>query len=164
MSSNSAALPVTSFASHNDATALVSPGTVKQDKATSKVYKYIQAEDAALAVGDVVEYTTALNGYEVTKDRAGGTSAGRVVAGVALGTITDGYYGWIQVQGLNTYCKTDGSVAAGDPLIPHATADGQADTAASGSTVVNTEGQVFGYSLVADTTSASSAVMLRCAY
>jgi len=162
--SNLAGIPLNSFAEHNDATPLFTPGTIKRDKATSKVYKYIQAEDAALAIGDVVEYTTAANDYEVTKDRAGGTSVGRVVAGVALGTITDGYYGWIQVWGRNTYCKTDGSVAAGDPLVPHVSADGQADTAASGSTVVNTEGQVFGYSLVADTTSASSAVMLRCAY
>lgn len=164
MGANIAGVPRVSFASHNDASPVVPPGTVKRDKATGKVYKYILAEDGALAVGDVVEYSTAVNGYEVTKDRAGGTSAGRVVAGVALGTITDAYYGWIQVGGLNTYCKTDGSVAAGDPLIPHVSADGQADTAASGSTVANTEGQVFGYSLVADTTSASSAVMLRCAY
>lgn len=160
---NKAGIPTTSFASHNDATALFTPGTIVQDKATSKVYKYILAEDAALAVGDVVEYSDT-SGYEVTKDRAGGASLGRVVAGVALGTITDAYYGWIQVQGLNTYTKTDGSVAVGDALVPHATADGQADTAASGSTVVNTEAQVFGYALVADTTSACSAVMLRCAY
>lgn len=160
---NKAGVPIISFASHNDASPLFTPGTVVQDKATSKVYKYIRAEDAALAVGDVVEYSDT-TGYEVTKDRAGGASLGRVVAGVALGTITDAYYGWIQVAGLNTYTKSDGSVAVGDALVPHASSDGLADTAASGSTVVNTEAQVFGYALVADTTSACSAVMLRCAY
>lgn len=160
---NKAGLPVYSFASHNDTTPVVAPGTVVQDKATSKVYKYILVEDANLAVGDVVEYSDT-SGYEVTKDRAGGASLGRIAAGVALGTITDAKYGWIQVAGLNTYTKTDGSVAVGDALVPHASADGQADTAASGSTVVNTEAQVFGYALVADTTSACSAVMLRCAY
>lgn len=164
MADNLAGIPNISFASHNDASPVVAPGTVVQEQGTSKVFKYILAEDADLAVGDVVEYTTALNGIEVTKDRAGGTSAGRVVAGVALGTITHGYYGWVQVAGLNTYCKTDGSVAAGNPLVPHVSSDGVADTAEAGSTAVNTEGQVFGYSLVADTTSASSAVMLRCAY
>lgn len=163
MASNLVGVPVVSFASHNDATPVVPVGTVKRDKATNKVYKYVQVEDANLAIGDVVEYSDT-TGNEVTKDRAGGASIGRVVAGVALGTITDGYYGWIQVGGLNTYCKTDGSVAAGDALVPHASSDGVADTAASGSTVTNTEAQVFGYSLVADTTSASSAVMLRCAY
>ncbi len=163
MASNLAGLPVSSFASHNDATPVVPAGTVKQDAGTSKVFKYVQVEDANLAIGDVVEYSD-VTGKEVTKDRAGGSSIGRVVAGVALGTITDGNYGWIQVSGLNTYCKTDGSVAAGEAIVPHASTDGVADSVASGSTVVNTEAQVFGYSLVADTTSASSAVMLRCAY
>ena len=160
---NKAGIPLTSFASHNDATPKYAPGTVVREEATGKVFKYILVEDANLAVGDVVEYSDT-TGYEVTKDRAGGSSLGRVAAGVALGTITDGQYGWIQVAGLNTYTKTDGSVAVGDALVPHASADGQADTAASGSTVVNTEAQVFGYALVADTTSACSAVMLRCAY
>lgn len=160
---NKAGVPITSYASHNDTTPLFTPGTVVQDKATNKVYKYILVEDANLAVGDVVEYSDT-SGYEVTKDRAGGSSLGRIAAGVALGTITDGKYGWIQVAGLNTYTKTDGSVAVGEGIVPHASADGQADSVASGSTVVNTEAQVFGYALVADTTSACSAVMLRCAY
>ena len=163
MPTNKAGIPRVSYASHNDATPLFAPGTVVEDKATGKAYKYILVEDAALAVGNVVEYSDT-SGYEVTKDRAGGSSLGRVVAGVALGTISDGYYGWIQVKGLNTYTKTDGSVAVGDPLVPHASTDGIADTAESGSTAVNTEAQVFGYALVADTTSACSAVMLRCAY
>ena len=158
-----AGMPVTSFASHNDATPLFAPGTVVTTEDGSKAYKYIRVEDANLAVGDVVEYSDT-SGYEVTKDRSGGASLGRVAAGVALGTITDAYYGWIQVAGLNTYTKSDGSVAVGDALVPHATSDGVADTAASGSTVANTEAQVFGYALVADTTSACSAVMLRCAY
>ncbi len=152
-----------SYASHNDATPLFTPGTVVEDKATGKAYKYILVEDANLAVGDVVEYSDT-SGYEVTKDRAGGASLGRVVAGVALGTITDAYYGWIQVKGLNTYTKTDGSVAVGQAIVPHASSDGVADSVESGSTAVNTEAQVFGYALVADTTSACSAVMLRCAY
>lgn len=160
---NKAGIPISSFASHNDSSPLFTPGTVVSDKSTGKVYKYVQIEDMAVAVGDVVEYSNT-SGWEVTKDRAGGSSLGRIAAGVALGTITDAYYGWIQVAGLNTYTKTDGSVAVGDALVPHASADGQADTAESGSTAVNTEAQVFGYALVADTTSACSAVMLRCAY
>jgi hypothetical protein len=160
---NLAGLPRNTFADHNDATPIVAPGTIKRDKATNKVYKYILVEDANLAVGDVVEYSDT-TGYEVTKDRAGGSSLGRIVAGVALGTITDGQYGWIQVAGLNNYVKSDGSVAVGEPMVPHATSDGVADSVAAGSTVVNTEGQVFGYALVADTTSACGAVMLRCAY
>lgn len=162
MASHKAGIPVTNFTEYNDATPKFTPGLVVTDR-LGKVYKYVRAEDANLAVGDVVEYSDT-TGYEVTKDRAGGSSIGRVVAGVALGTITDAYYGWIQVAGLNTYTKTDGSVAVGEALVPHATADGQADTVDNGSTTVNTEAQVFGYALVADTTSACSAVMLRCAY
>jgi len=162
MPSHKAGIPVTDFTSNNDETPLFTPGLVVTDR-KGNAFKYVRAEDGALAVGDVVEYSDT-SGYEVTKDRSGGSSLGRVVAGVALGTITDAYYGWVQVTGLNTYTKTDGSVAVGDALVPHATADGQADTAASGSTVANTEAQVFGYALVADTTSACSAVMLRCAY
>lgn len=160
---NKAGIPISSFADHNDASPLFTPGTVVRDKSTGNVYKYILVEDATLAKGHVVEYSDT-SGYEVTKDRAGGSSLGRIVAGVALGAITDAYYGWIQVAGLNTYTKTDGSVAVGDALVPHASTDGIADTAESGSTAVNTEAQVFGYALVADTTSACSAVMLRCAY
>jgi hypothetical protein len=162
MASHKAGIPVTDFTGNNDASPLYAPGLVVTDR-LGKTYKYVRAEDANLAVGDVVEYSDT-SGYEVTKDRAGGASLGRIVAGVALGTITDAYYGWIQVAGLNTYTKTDGSVAVGEALVPHASADGQADTVASGSTVVNTEAQVFGFALVADTTSACSAVMLRCAY
>jgi len=162
MASHKAGIPVTDFASNNDETPLFTPGLIVTDK-KGNAFKYIRVEDANLAKGDVVEYSDT-TGYEVTKDRAGGASLGRIAAGVALGTITDAYYGWIQVSGLNTYTKTDGSVAVGEGLVPHATADGQADSVASGSTVVNTEAQVFGYALVADTTSACSAVMLRCAY
>lgn len=164
MADHKAGIPRNSYATDTSTVAAYTPGTVVVDKATSKVYKYILAEDAALALGDVVEYTTAANGIEVTNDRAGGTSAGRVAAGVALGTIAHGSYGWIQVAGLNGRVKTGGSVAAGAALVPHSSSDGLAITAESGSTAVNTEAQVFGYALVADTTSACSAVMLRCAY
>lgn len=147
----------------NDATAKVEPGTIFFDDSNGKVYRYVLAEDAALAVGDVVEFSDA-SAYEVTNDRNGST-IGHVVAGVAIGTITDAYYGWIQVSGVHTAVKTDGGVAAGDALIPHATVDGQADTAAQGSTVTVTAAQTFGYALATDagTTSAGTvAAMIRC--
>ena len=52
------------------------PGTVisKSDGAMEKRYKLCLIEDAAVTVGQVVCYTTDDNGYEVTTDRAGGTS------------------------------------------------------------------------------------------
>jgi len=148
----------------NDSTKQVEPGTIFFDDSNGKVYRYVLVEDAALAIGDVVEYADD-SGYEVTNDRSGGASIGRVVAGVAVGTITDAYYGWIQVSGIHTAVKTDGAVAAGDALIPHASVDGQADTAVQSSTGVVTAAETFGYALATDagTTSAGTvAAMLRC--
>lgn len=166
MASNKAGLPVGSFSGANDSTPVVAVGTVHEDKATGKVYKYVQAEDAALALGDVVEYSDT-TGSEVTNDRAGGSSIGRVAAGVVVSTaITDAYYGWIQVAGVCDYVKTDGGVTAGNALVPHASTDGVADTAESGSTTTNTEAQVFGYALNTDTatTTTNCKAVLRCAY
>ncbi len=145
----------------NTTTAYDEPGIVRWEK--NKAYMYVLAEDAALALGDVVEFSDS-TGYEVTHDRAGGSSLGRAVAGVAIGAISDASYGWIQVHGPNDYVKTDGSVTAGAALVPHATADGQADVAESGSTAVNTEAQVFGYAFNADTatTTPNCKAFIRC--
>lgn len=128
------------------------------------LYRYILVEDADLANGDVVEYADT-SGYEVTNDRSGGASIGRMAAGVAVGTITDGQYGYVMVSGRHSAVKTDGAVAKGDRLVPHASADGRADTEASGSTVAVTSGQVFGIALATDsgTTSAGTvAAIVRC--
>lgn len=147
----------------NDAAPLAQPGTIYNDGLTGNAYKYVLVEDMNLVAGDVVEYSDT-TGYEVTKDRAGGASLGRFVAGVAVGAITDAQYGWIQVSGKVTV-KTDGGVAAGDRLVPHASVDGRADTEANGSTVVVTSGQVFGFALATDdgTTSAgTTTAMIRC--
>lgn len=147
----------------NEAAPLAQPGTIYNDGLTGNAYKYVLVEDMAVALGDVVEYSDT-TGYEVTKDRSGGASIGRFVAGVALGTISDGYYGWIQVSGKATV-KTDGGVVAGDRLVPHASVDGRADTEANGSTVVVTAGQTFGVALATDdgTTSAgTTTAMIRC--
>ena len=147
--------------SNHDA-AKFEPGTIFQDGATGKAYRYVLIEDADVANGDVVEFSDT-SGYEVTRDRTG--AIGRVVAGVAVATVTDGNYGFIQVSGRHTAVKCDGGVAAGDVLVPHETYDGKADTAASGSTVVNTEGQRFAFALATDDTSASTARVvadIRC--
>jgi hypothetical protein len=154
-------LPATKLTA-NDATAKEELGRVRWEG--NKAYKYILVEDMDIAKGDVVEYSDA-SGYEVTKDRSGGSSIGRVVAGVAIGTITDGQYGWIQIHGVHTTVKTDGGVAAGDALVPHASYDGKTDTATSASTVVITAAQTWGYALETDTTSASTATVtaaIRC--
>lgn len=147
----------------NDATAQEQLGKVFTDETTGNVYRYVLVEDANLLKGDVVEYAD-VSGYEVSKDRSGGASIGRFVAGVAITTITDGQYGWIQVSGVNAYVKTDGGVAAGDKLVPHASTDGVADTEANASTVVVTSGQVFGFALNTDTTTTTTncKAIIRC--
>lgn len=132
-------------------------GSLHTDR-DGNIYRYVLVEDAALADGDVVEYSDT-SGYEVTNDRAGGSSIGRHVAGVAVGTIADASYGYIMVSGRHDAVKTDGGVAEGDYLVPH-TADGQADTMADGE-----EEQVFGFALETDdgTTSAgTAAAIIRC--
>jgi len=160
MSFKQVGYPITS--NHDDA--MLEPGTIWEDGSTGKVYKYVLIEDADVANGDVVEFSDT-SGYEVTKDRAGGASIGRVVAGVAVATVTDGNYGFIQVFGKHNSVKTDGGVAAGDVLVPHATYDGKADTGTSASTVVITSGQRFAFALATDDTSASTARVvadIRC--
>ena len=156
-------LPATKLTA-NDSTAKEELGRVRWEN--NKAYKYVVIEDLAVAVGDVVEFSDT-TGYEVTQDRAGGSSVGRVVAGVAIGTITDAYYGWIQVHGRNTGLKTDGGVSAGDILVPHATQNGHADTGTDVTTgaTAGTMGQGFAQALADDSTSASAAVVvaeIRC--
>ena len=113
-----------------------------------KVYRYVQFNDGtaaggAAAAGDVLVFrNTDANGYTVTDDVSDGSQA--AFAGVAIGALTDTYYGWIQCGGFCSNITTDGGVAAGDPLIPD-TVDGTADTMAAGE-----EHYVFGYALAAD--------------
>lgn len=155
-------IPGSAFDS-DDSSAKNRPGALANDR-DGNIYRYVLAEDAALADGDVVEYSDT-SGYEVTKDRSGGSSIGRGVAGVAVGTITDAQYGWIMVSGRHDAVKTDGAVVLGDKLTPHATVDGQADTEVSSSTAVVTSGQVFGIALETDdgTTSVGTcAAAIRC--
>jgi len=139
----------------NESTATAQLGTIFEQPKTGNIFRYIQVEDANLVAGDVVEYADT-TGYLVTKDRAGGSSVGRFVAGVAVSAITDGNYGWVQVSGVATV-TTDGGVVKGDRLVPHATADGQADTETAGTT----SGQVFGVAL-ADDVSNDVTAMIRC--
>ncbi len=148
----------------NHESAMMEPGSIVDGGSNGKSYKYVLIEDAAVANGDVVEFSDT-SGYEVTKDRASGASIGRLVAGVAVATVSDGYYGFIQVSGRHSSVKADGSVAAGAVLIPHATYDGKCSTAVDSSSATGTDGQRFGFALAADDTSATTARVvadIRC--
>lgn len=124
-------------------------------------YKFVLVEDAALVSGQLVCYTTDDNDYEVTNDRSGGTSDNNKPAGLAVQAIADGSCGWIQTAGLNDVAiTTDGSVAADEPLIAHATTDGGADSGAN----TDNPNIFFGYAQDADTGTSLAAglVMLDC--
>lgn len=141
----------------NSSSALDTLGDIRYE--AGKFYMYVQAEDLAITDGDVVEFSN-VAGSEVTIDRAGGSSIGRLPAGVAIGAITDAYYGWIQIFGVHTNVKTDGGVSAGEYLVPHATANGQADSNVAGTD----DAEVFGFALEADDAETPSRVttFVRC--
>ena len=121
------------------------PGHVWTNPADGRKYKFVLMEDAAAVVGDGLCYTTDDNRYEVTRDRAGGTSDNNQPAGLARVVIADGDFGWIQIKGLNDVAMvTDGGVSAGEALIPHATTDGGLDSStADADTPYDTFGQAL---------------------
>ena len=115
-------------------------------------YKWVLVEDLDLVSGNAVIYTTDDNGYEVTADTTGGTGDTNQPAGVALGTVTDGDFCFIQTYGIcEVATVTDNGVAAGDELIIHATTNGGFDTSAGVSSVS------FGHAMNDDTGTALAA-------
>lgn len=120
-------------------------------------YRYYKAKDLAGAATKVAEYSTTTDA--VTIDRAGGTSVGRAVAGVFYATVTAGNYGWVQTSGTcSVLVPAAGVVAAGNLIVPHATADG-AVAVATTSTLRN----VFAVALGADTATTSGAGIVKVA-
>ncbi len=99
-----------------------------------KFYKFVQYLDAVTYVASpamILEWgDTACT--TVTPDRAGGTSLGRMPAGAACvaGTaaLIQNHYAFIQCTGVVTAGPVDGSIGAGEMVMPHATTDGGLDT------------------------------------
>ena len=142
----------TGFTTANDVTDLNQVGSVMYDGSNGNVYRYVQVEDMALAAYDVVAYANA-TGTEVTQDRAGGSAISRDFAGVALNTITDAYFGWVQIKGLAT-CRVlqNTAVAAGNRVMLHTTDDGGVIVATTSNARFT-----FGVALGADTATTSVA-------
>jgi len=130
----------------NDSTAKEGLGVLRFEG--NKVYQYVRVVDKAVTEGDSVCPASTAEGI-VTADRVGGSQLAFKTKGVAIGAISSGYYGWILKQGIGTV-QCDGGVVAGDGLVPHATADGHADTVVAASDAANTEYQKFGFALTAD--------------
>lgn len=135
----------------NSATAIDTPGAYRQ-AVDGKIYRYVQAVDLAVANGYVVTIADAADDSIVSIDISGGSSIAVKAAGVGIGAITADYYGWVLVKGVHSSVLSDGSVAAGEYVVPHASTNGSIDTAAAGSTVAITAHQALGVALADDTT------------
>lgn len=126
-----------------------SPGTVHWNADRSKAYRLCQA-DFAVVAGDLVCFSTAGDSdrYSVSPDNGGATCILTLPAGLALVAAAVDDYFWVQCYGMNDIAVvTDGSIAQGEHVIPHATTNGGLDTAAG----TEATAAVAGTALQADT-------------
>lgn len=100
----------------------------------------------AITKGQVVCLVTGLGAlsFEVSPADSDGTNLD-ITVGVALEDIADNSWGRVCTSGYCAYVLTDGTVAAGDPLVPHTVA-GEASVMAAGE-----EHLVFAHALSTDT-------------
>lgn len=119
-----------------------------------KTYRYVEFVDIDTLAGGIC-YPANTDVTQVTMDVAGGSAIAAVAAGIVpvVIDISAAQYGWIQVGGVAAKVIGDGAVAAGEAVIPDATANGTADTMAAGE-----EHLSFGTALEADATDGTSIV------
>jgi len=127
--------------------------------------KYNDGDGAVTGVAGGLVYavgtaTTGQVGYEATMDVNSATIVAipQAPLGVLQAALTDHAYGWAQFKGLGVQdITTDGSVAVGERLMPHATTDGGFDTHSAGAVAD------VGVALAADasTTLAAGSYMLQ---
>jgi len=129
-------------------------GQVVEGFGENDKFKLIKVADAVnVTDGMGLEWADPTAGT-VTADRVGGSSSG-VFAGVAVGAITAGRYGWIQIDGIADAPANVGT--AGDPVALHPTTDGgvRAYTGdESAVLVVDATGGTFTLTYAGQTTSA----------
>lgn len=124
---------------------------------TGKRYRYCRFLDAVTYVaGHAVEWANVAC-TSVTNDRAGGSSLGRLPAGVAVAVVAQNGYGWVQTWGPCTGVATSGAddIAVGENVFPHATTDGTVD----GSVATTATVDKIGYALEADDNSANTVTL-----
>lgn len=150
-------------------TPICEPGQLYHDADSGMTYQYVKNAGAdAIAADDVVgvynSSGTTRGSVSVTAatmlDITDGTTTRSLAAGIGLGAIASGSYGWIAVQGrITSGITTDGNVAAGHPLI---LADG-AKVATPASTAASAHHGVFGYAHEADTSTTLGVAYINCA-
>lgn len=90
------------------------------------VYKLVKLVDAVNASAGSVATWASKTASTVTVDRVGGSSTGEF-AGVFVAAVTNGQYGWIQIEGAAPAVVASADVTAGDALRVAPTTDGSAD-------------------------------------
>lgn len=123
-----------------------------------RIYKYVNvAADTTVANGTPLAYVDAY-GLQVTSDIS--DSSQNRPAGVGIGAITAGNYGWIQVAGHHSAVITNGDddITAGASVILSST-DGKADSVAAGTAATH---RPLGVAVAADVDAADTvAVFLQ---
>ena len=109
------AVPATSLTA-NDTTAQEELGQIRWES-DGKAYRYVRALNLSVQKGSVCKFANS-NNYQVTVSAAAALRNG--FAGVGLGQISAGKYGWIQAEGYNTYLYTT-SVEKADALVVSST-------------------------------------------
>jgi hypothetical protein len=144
-------IPLTS----NKTTAQTMLGSMREEFDDSKgrrLYMYVQA-GSALAKGDVVVMDDE-TGYGVAALTTSATRAQRKPMGVAIGTITSGSYGFIQVYGhcANIKVAHHACITAHVPMLVYASGKirGKYGNMWSGSADISVEKSILGKVLVTD--------------
>lgn len=151
----------------NDATARTTTGRLFIFE--GKIYRYVQVLNAVAVTNGVCLMPVAVGATTVTADASGGASGNaldaNMCAGVAVGSITQNYYGFILVKGYHSAVKTDGNVAGAGPLVVSGdgTAIAWAPTSA-GATLAQLKlgAKTFAFAQGADTSASTVAAWVDC--
>lgn len=136
--------PITSV----DDEALYPLGRIFIDFPGGKIYRYVEAGEAGIEVGDALRWNSG-DDDEVVRARAGGLGT-NAPAGVAISAIGNEKFGWIQVAGKAEGVKSEGGVSAGDSVsLDGSDTDGAVITLPS----EDTEDECFGVALTAESSS-----------
>lgn len=101
-------VPASSLTAQNSA-ALEELGGVREE-ADGKSYRYVKCTKGTVRKGSACGFITS-NNNEVTAS-TNATDPEDRPAGIGIGSIECGNFGWIQRKGYNAYVKTDGGIAA----------------------------------------------------
>lgn len=131
---------------------------------TEAIYMQVYNGNAAdpLVRGDVVKLELAATAAYPGKSVVDADAASVLVVGVVIGKnvgdfsdIPAGEFGVIQIYGFCPLVTTDGSIAAGDPMIAAAAVADQG-------TVGTNDGAFFGVALAADSSTTLTSAFIRC--